>query len=203
MITKASRITNLTDARYFAAKEVDFLGFNLEPGTEGFLDPVYMKAIKEWVQGPKIVGEFSSTPAAQVREAATFYGLDAVQITRQQLEDIALPENIPVILCLEAGADPEKNGTTLDAAAGRFQHALLDFSTLPHAWQSIKAHIGAWQELARRFSLLLHLDIEAADFPELRALLPEVGFNFAGGEEEKVGVKSYDEMDEIFDCLES
>ena len=35
MLIKASRITNLTDARYFAAKEVDFLGFNLEEGTEG------------------------------------------------------------------------------------------------------------------------------------------------------------------------
>ncbi|MBP6828235.1 MAG: N-(5'-phosphoribosyl)anthranilate isomerase, partial [Saprospiraceae bacterium] len=80
MLIKASRITNLTDARYFAAKEVDFLGFNLEEGTEDYLDPIYMKAIREWVEGPQIVGEFSAGSADVVREYASFFGLDAVQI---------------------------------------------------------------------------------------------------------------------------
>ena len=80
MIIKASTITNLTDARYFAAQEVDYLGFNLEPDTPGFLDPIYMKAMREWVQGPKIVGEFANMPLAHIQEAAQFYGLDAVQI---------------------------------------------------------------------------------------------------------------------------
>ena len=30
----ARRITNLTDARYFAAKEAAYLGFMMEPGVE-------------------------------------------------------------------------------------------------------------------------------------------------------------------------
>ena len=47
MLLKATAVMNLTDARYFAAKEVDYLGFNLEEGTEGYLDPMYMKAIRE------------------------------------------------------------------------------------------------------------------------------------------------------------
>ncbi|MFN0036896.1 MAG: hypothetical protein ACKVUS_17710, partial [Saprospiraceae bacterium] len=80
---KAGRVAHLTDARYFAAKEVDFLGFNLEEGTEGYLDPMYMKAIREWVQGPKIVGEFSRSTVAVVREAAAFFGMDAVQVSAQ------------------------------------------------------------------------------------------------------------------------
>ena len=65
MLIKASRLTNLTDARYFAAKDVQFLGFNLEAGTPGHLDPMYMRAIREWVQGPVILGEFMEFSAEQ------------------------------------------------------------------------------------------------------------------------------------------
>jgi phosphoribosylanthranilate isomerase len=50
MLIKASRVTNLTDARYFAARGASYIGFNLEEGTEDYLDPIYMKAIKEWLR---------------------------------------------------------------------------------------------------------------------------------------------------------
>ena len=80
MLIKASRITSLTDARYFAAKEVDYLGFNLEEGTENYLDPMHMKAIREWVEGPKILGEFATATPHFAAEAAAFFELDAVQL---------------------------------------------------------------------------------------------------------------------------
>jgi len=44
---KASQITNLTDARYFAAWEVEWLGFNFDEGSAHYIPPVEMKAIKE------------------------------------------------------------------------------------------------------------------------------------------------------------
>ena len=56
---KASQITNLTDARYFAAWGVEWLGFGLESGQDYFVTTAQMAAIKEWVEGPKMVGEFS------------------------------------------------------------------------------------------------------------------------------------------------
>ena len=51
MLTKkviAANITNLTDARYFAARGVDFLLFDL---SQVSLDKVF--EIKEWVEGPR------------------------------------------------------------------------------------------------------------------------------------------------------
>ena len=94
MLIKASRITNLTDARYFAARDAAFLGFILEPGADGYLDPVFMQAMREWVEGPKIIGEFNeATPPVHIAEAADFYHLDGVLAPfSEEIVSMGLPE---------------------------------------------------------------------------------------------------------------
>ena len=57
---KASQITNLTDARYFAAKEVEWLSFDFTEGSSTYIDPMKARAMFDWVEGPCIVGEFQN-----------------------------------------------------------------------------------------------------------------------------------------------
>ena len=66
---KANSITNLTDARYFAAWEVEWLGFNLNPGESIALQQV--PAIKDWVDGVKIVGELSQPSPEEAKLLVT------------------------------------------------------------------------------------------------------------------------------------
>lgn len=198
MLIKASAITNLTDARYFAAKAVDFLGFNLEEGTPGYLDPLYMKAIREWVQGPKITGEFDRTPAATVREAAGFYGLDAVQVTRA--DDLDLLEGLEVILYLPAKADVAGVRSAFGAVSG-VSYFLLDFSQIPEAEKVLLENAGAWRQLFAGFPTLLQLNVPAAALNDLLNALQPAGLALRGGEEETVGVKSFDEIDAVFETL--
>ena len=77
---KASQITNLTDARYFAAWEVKWLGFNFDSGSEHYILPQNMKAIKEWVEGVKLVGEFSFASADDINSAVELLELNVVQV---------------------------------------------------------------------------------------------------------------------------
>lgn len=198
MLIKASTITNLTDARYFAAKEVDFLGFNLEEGTPGHLDPIYMKAIREWVQGPKITGEFDRTPAAAVREAATFFGLDAVQITRT--DDLELLKGLEVIFYVPAHADVAGVRAVFEAVSGVNLFS-LDFSPIADAETLLLENAAAWRELFAAFPTLLQLDVPAEALPPLLEALHPAGLALRGGEEELVGVKSFEEIDAIFETL--
>ena len=80
LIEKLLEITNLTDARYFAAWEVEWLGFNFDQGTEHYILPQNMKAIKEWVEGVKMVGEFSFATAEDINEAVELLELHTVQV---------------------------------------------------------------------------------------------------------------------------
>ena len=77
---KASSVTNLTDARYFAAWEVAWLGFNFDAGSDRYIQPQLMKAIREWVDGVKAVGEFNMQAPEEIRAAAELLALDAVQV---------------------------------------------------------------------------------------------------------------------------
>lgn len=56
----ASGITNLTDARYFAAMGVDWMGFDLR--TEPRIPVEQMHAIMDWVEGPRWFVEIMQTP---------------------------------------------------------------------------------------------------------------------------------------------
>jgi phosphoribosylanthranilate isomerase len=196
---KVNSITNLTDARYFAAKEVTFLGFNFEEGTEGYLDPIYMKAIKEWVEGPKIVGEFRKSSPETVREAAVFYGLDAVQVpfnwTYEQLESLG---DLEVILEMEP-----IQLLHLDFNNFRFDETVIvNFNNQKQNWSNLKNQTELLKFLSKIPHLLIDIDFSAQDLPEIIEKVQPLGLCLTGGEEERVGVKSFDDIDEIFDGLE-
>jgi phosphoribosylanthranilate isomerase len=199
MHIKASSITNLTDARYFAAKEVDFLGFNLEEGTEGYLDPMYMRAIREWVQGPKIVGEFDRSSTAVVREAAAFFGLDAVQVTRtESLSDL---DGLEVILYLSGTNSPDMLAPLLHEAAPMVAYFLLDFSTPNLSSALLGEQAEGWKNLFARYPVLLDVNLPAETLPQLLSTLHPAGFALRGGSEERVGIKSFEEVDDVFEHI--
>ena len=69
----AGSITNLTDARYFAAWEVKWLGFQVTPG-DSFTDPASeIKSISEWVDGVQLIGQLD-----QINQEAIDYALEVI-----------------------------------------------------------------------------------------------------------------------------
>ena len=72
----AGSITNLTDARYFAAWEVEWMGFNLNASEETFMPPAQVMAIKEWVEGPNILGEFGLHSAEEIKHLVVTVALE-------------------------------------------------------------------------------------------------------------------------------
>lgn len=201
MLIKASAITNLTDARYFAAKEVAFLGFNLEENTEGYLDPMHMKAIREWVEGPQVVGEFSRASASYVREAAAFFGLDAVQVpATTEGSDWSVLEGLTVIASVD-GSLPEIDAM-LEEKAAYVAYFLVDMSGHIDPATGFVTDLDAWKQRCARFPILIRADVNAGCWPALIATLQPAGIDLTGGEEERVGVKSFDEIEAIFDALE-
>ncbi|MCB0588955.1 MAG: N-(5'-phosphoribosyl)anthranilate isomerase, partial [Phaeodactylibacter sp.] len=98
---KASSVTNLTDARYFAAWEIEWLGFNFDPGSEAYIQPQAAQAIKEWIDGVKVAGEFGLQSFEEILTAVDMLELDGVQIGRfGSIETLkALHENeVPILL---------------------------------------------------------------------------------------------------------
>lgn len=202
-IIQASRIAHLTDARYFAAKEVDFLGFNLEEGAEGYLDPMFMKAIREWVEGPKIVGEFSRTPAATIVEAARFYGLDAVQAPFSTYADeLGILSELPLLLLVAVDAEGLScDPVVLAKTAGGAAYWIFDFSGSGYTKKRLYEEKDFWKALFALRPSLLRADWPPGDWPAVLHDFGLAGLSLVGGEEEQVGVKSFDEIEAVFEAL--
>ena len=202
MLIKASCVTNLTDARYFAAKEVQYLGFNLEEGTPSYLDPMYMKAIREWVEGPKIVGEFLHASPAYAAEAAAFLGLDAIQLNAAgHLDELQQLAGVETILRVDGSLESPVIEQIFHGGSAFVDCFLLDFSGVSD-WESVLLdQKDWWNGLFELRPTLLQADFTASNLPALLDAFKLGGLSLIGGAEEQVGVKSFDELDEIFELM--
>lgn len=203
MLIKASSISNLTDARYFAAKEVNWLGFQIEEAMEDFVHPTRLKEIREWVAGPKICGEFYEFTADEVIEAANFYNLDTVQVTSTQLFE--MPENpkVEVILKLNMGDNffPIGFEETLAQNRSRIHYFLLDFAKAVEPEAGFLGNSKFWKRMSEQFPLIFQCNFSPALLPDFLEEFRPAGLGLRGGSEEKIGVKSFDDLDEIFEIL--
>ncbi len=189
MIVHATAITSLTDARYFAAREVQALGFVLDEGHARYIDPGAMRAIKEWVQGPAMAGWFYTTPLATVAEAARFFGLDSVVVSLENWnEGAALLSRIPYQFFLRSGQHLPP-----DAQPEAVICQVSDVET-DAAWVT---------EICRRRPTLVQITTYDPQQLEAWLALGAQGFCVLGGAEERTGVKEFTDLEMFFDWAEA
>ena len=204
---KAAAVANLTDARYFAALGVDYLGFALEPGAVGFVTDTQVAAFREWIEGPALVGEFGHLPSAQVARQAEAMHLDVVQVGPfGKTTQLSAATDLPILQQLILGPDlgPLEAQRVVDANATNVRGFIANFSRNGLTWERIQ-EIPAWmrwiEEFCADYAVLIDIPAAPHDIDDiLRTFSPE-GIQLTGGEEEAVGVKSYDELDEWFEAL--
>jgi phosphoribosylanthranilate isomerase len=206
---KASGITHLTDARYFAAKGVTWMGYCLDPASDQFIAPVKMQAIREWVDGVLTVGEMGFVSGDELLDAVASYRLDAVQVNMwvEAAELEALQGRADILR--EVVVQPDSDAAELQQEIRRMEHlttaTVLSFAPHGITWADIQEGRpfgpDALRQLCSVGPVLLDLDVAAADMPELLTAVQPYGWVARGGEEERVGVKSYDDLDEIFEAL--
>ena len=188
----ANSITNLTDARYFAAWEVNWLGFCFDESNESHITPQAMFAMKEWVDGVQFLGEFQGSDAANILDHVEKLGLEAVQLDELTGVDVLMElQDVLVFKEINISADTDED----------FIYNLLkQFSPYcAHFIFKIENKIPTWAaELADTYSIWIegNLPIEKVMDSNFQ------GICLKGGMEEKVGFKSFDELDEVFETLE-
>ncbi len=205
---KASKVNTLTDARYFAARGVKWLGFSLDPANPSYLPPAQLQAIKEWIEGPGLVGEFGFQSAEEIAGAVQLLGLDAVQLApfsdpstlsqhlQQPIFQLLIPESMDALSELEQSVRSGMVGV---------QHFVMDFAKNGISWQQLAKEpqwLQGLQKLCERHELILDFyQLTTSDLEAMCSRLRGFGIQLSGSEEEKTGLKSFDELDEIFDWL--
>lgn len=207
---KAGAITHLTDARYFAARGVEWLGFDFSAGSDNYIAPAQMSAIKEWVDGVKIVGEFNLETIDSIRSAITELQLDGVQVgmaaTSETRRDLAQVKTLiqEVVPAYYHSEDDLTELLETTQVGGDF--IFLNFDKNGFRWSDLLAgapfRLSFIQRICQQYRVMLGIGFESAELAAILEQLPLAALHVQGGSEEKTGVKSYDDLDEIFDQLE-
>lgn len=205
---KAGSITNLTDARYFAAHEVTWMGFCLDESSDRYVPPALLNAIREWVDGPQIVGEFGFAEATDIQTVAHTLRLNAVQVEHLlPLHEVAALEGLIVFkeIVVERGMMASSLPATLRDFAPYVTYFHLDFEKNGITWQDLQngrvLSVETLQQLSQQYPLILAMDFTPSSLSEIIETVRPAGISFQGGEEEKIGVKSFDQLDDLFAVL--
>lgn len=208
---KANSITHLTDARYFAAWEVEWLGFQMMPGDTHYLSPLHIKTFKEWVDGVRICGEFGLADASDIKAAIALLDLKSIQVgmftPSTTLE--ALDKEIEVLqeIIVENYSDNLDIDNILSENHEYVDYFILQCSKGGVQWSDLvngtPFSIKQLKKWAEQYPILLdiHLD-KALNEQSLLERFPIQGYCVSGGEEEKTGFKNFDELDDFFEALE-
>lgn len=183
----ATDIANLTDARYFAAWGVDGLAYNIDPSSANSISSAQLKEIADWVEGPE-----------------TTIKLDGLEVP-EILSEIKSNVNIQNVIV----------GPFIDSKSLSEFEKVYRICTLEDGWQDsehlILSFIGDISnitdlqkekiiKLTSGKEVFLDANFSHSDLDQIK-LLGFTGIILKGGEEEKVGFKSYDELDEILEAL--
>lgn len=200
----AGTIANLTDARYFAAREAKWLGFNMDKMNPSAVSEMEVNAIKEWLDGVEIVGEFGDISNEDLMGTVERIGFDAVLAgpftSREAIEGL----NIPVFkeVVVEPAMSENDLSNLLEDFEGAVAYYVLDFDKNKVVPGSSNISLEFLKELSEQYQLIVSFPWETYSIESAVQDASWAGILMRGGEEEKVGFKSFDDLDEILDFLE-
>jgi len=206
---KASSITNLTDARYFAAMGVEWLGFNLNSKNTPVVPFESIREIEAWVEGVKIVAEYGDESWDKILEGVQEVIPNVVQLGGDHgvSEMMELPASVGIIKEIVIGRDIsiESLLQQMEEMEGHVQAFSLNFSPNHIRWQELEQgvpfSVQDLKNLTSKFPILIEMNLGQEDLSKCLALENLEGLTVKGGEEEKVGFKSFQELDDFFDVL--
>ncbi len=209
MKLKASSISNLTDARYFAAWNVEWVGFCLELGDPNYATPQDIQEIKDWLVGPKIIGEFGVGQSAEAINASIeLLQLDGVQVSPFVADSVLDQLTETTIIkewVLEDWQGMEIFANQCQILEGTVDYFLLNLQKSGMSWKMLQAHQPALELLiilCQQYKIIVAIDCPATELQHCLEVLKPYGLNLQGGAEEKVGMKVFDDLDEVFDVLD-
>ena len=189
---KAGSVSSLSDARYFAAMGVDWLGFDVNPNSESFVSPELYNNIAGWVAGPKRVIEISVGQEKDIDKLIGDYSPDGIMVS-----NLSFPLWLISGLTTFARVNIETFSLDIFIKLGtKPDYLVFDFDG-----HDPNLYIEMLESLSKVTNILLSVETQIKNIAALIAELPIVGLSLKGLKELAVGLKEYD-YSELLEQLE-
>lgn len=198
-IVKVGSITNLSDARYCAGMGVDMLGFCFSKDSEHYIDLEKFEEIVNWVSGVHIVAEFGQEEKEKTESILSKYDFDGIQSSNLETAKYWKSKNKKVIYNVDINSDEDMN--SFQSVLSKY--SIFDFiqinCTNETLVASLENELVSWSQkinVLKSFNVSdegIINDIQKGQFK---------GISLSGSEEEKPGMKDYDEIADILEAIE-
>lgn len=193
---KFNAVNNLSDARYGAGMGVSLLGFCLDKDQPKSIELTKLGAIANWVAGVQIVFEFETFDADVFEQARQVAVPQFVQIVDIESWDLLEKTALPIIHKIKF--EPEANTLTELVTNSPASYVLLEANTDV----DLMEYLEELTLLSTTKKICLSWGIEKKNITVILDQIAPWAIAIEGGEEDRPGIKSFDEMDEILALLE-
>lgn len=196
-LIKLGSVNNLSDARYAAAVGINYIGFNFDPASLGYVPPIKAKEMMDWLTGSNLVAEFGSQSLSEMSDICELLHVDGVEVNNNLTPDELLSLEKPVIKKINISA--------LDFDS--LSRELIHFSKIADAFhlfsepETIKLNESELIEICKTNNIIWGLPITTGSVMEIINTYKPFAIHLVGSDEEKPGVKSFDELNEIVDLV--
>lgn len=203
-LLKAASISNLTDGRYFAAANAEWMGFVLDPSREDALSIQLAMEFMGWLSGPRYIGEFGISPVHAINEAVSILGLESIEIT-EPIDLELLDEKIDSLLYrlkISSEGDLKSAAQLMKEQGSYIAQFILDFNAGNYFWNSLsESERELLKQLCSNYSVLLNFSFDEKNAVEIVEKIKPMGIEFRGSEEISTGMQLYTALDPILEAL--
>ena len=185
---KAGAVSTLSDARFFAGMGVDWLGFNVNPLSESFVNAELYKSLVGWVSGPKRVIEIpKQLDTASISKLMNDYLPECIEVDLDEIENFNY--NLPIFARAHPG-NIQANKITCSV-----KYLILEMGDDP------LQHVDLIKSTADRTEILVGVSPKLKEIKRVLKELPISGIALRGSKELQTGIKEYDYA-EMLESLE-
>ncbi|MFC5270107.1 hypothetical protein [Adhaeribacter terreus] len=194
-------VNNLSDARYCAGMGADMMGFPLDSAVSGHITEDAFKEITGWISGIQLVGEFDEADATEINEKAFNLNLDYIQLNKTYLINEIQKIEKPVIQKVFINKDTIETELLemLDLYHADVDCFLVysnDFTTIDDT------NCRLLSDVAKLNKVIIGFGVEKNNLNYILENINPYGIGMQGSDEIRPGLKTFDELEEIFEALE-
>jgi phosphoribosylanthranilate isomerase len=194
---KLGNITNLSDARFAAAAGIEYMGFCFDTNNINYIPPVKAKQIIDWTSGCFVVAEFGNQSINEILAITEMLNIDIVEINNNLLPTELVEIDKPIIKKVDISL---LNKETLT-------EEITSFSTKVDAFHFFASNENnsiskeQLKEICANNKIIWGLNTSSKTIKSISETYHPFAINIIGGDEEKTGVKDFEELNDILDVL--
>lgn len=194
---KLGSVNNLSDARYAAAAGIDYIGFCFDPTQVQYIAPIKAKEIIDWITGSIVVGEFGNQSIQEILDISELLNIDVIEVENGCYPDElkilnkAIIKKLDIEQCSEAYLRNELQAYASVADAFHFYVGSHNPNfDITHA-----------SKIAKDYRVIWGFDMQVSDIKNWVKNHQPFGINMTGGDEERPGIKDFDQIADILEQL--